>query len=45
LNLETRSKNARIMVCENCGFKEERDKIPLYWALIKIKLLPTSKMS
>ena len=43
LNLETRSKNARIMVCENCGFKEEKDKIPLYWALIKIKLLPTPR--
>jgi transposase len=43
LNLETRSKNARIMVRENCGFKEERNKIPLYWALIKIKLLPTPK--
>jgi len=42
LDLEMRTKNARIMVCKNCGFKEERDKIPLYWALIKIKLLPNT---
>ncbi|MCG2893075.1 MAG: transposase [Vulcanisaeta sp.] len=33
----------RIMVCENCGFKAPRDKVPMYWALIKIKLLPTPK--
>jgi len=26
----------RIMVCENCGFKAPRDKVPLYWALIKL---------
>ena len=23
----------RIMVCENCGFKAPRDKIPIHWAL------------
>jgi putative transposase len=28
----------RIMVCENCGFKAPRDKVPMYWA---IKLLLT----
>ena len=22
----------RIMVCENCGFKAPRDKVPMYWA-------------
>jgi putative transposase len=33
----------RTMVCGKCGFKEKRDKIPLYWALIKIKLLTTPR--
>ncbi len=28
----------RIMVCDNCGFKAPRDKVPMYWA---IKLLLT----
>jgi putative transposase len=23
----------RIMVCENCGFKAPRDKVPMYWVL------------
>jgi putative transposase len=23
----------RIMVCENCGFKTPRDKVPMYWAI------------
>ena len=23
----------RIMVCENCGFKAPRDKVPIYWAI------------
>jgi len=23
----------RIMVCENCGFKAPRDKVPMYWAI------------
>ena len=31
---------ARIMKCVNCGFKEDRDSTPLYWA---IKSLPTLK--
>ena len=40
---ELTQEKGRIMVCKNCGFKEERDKIPLYWALIKIKLLTTPR--
>jgi len=23
----------RIMICENCGFKAPRDKVPMYWAI------------
>jgi len=23
----------RVMVCENCGFKAPRDKVPLHWAM------------
>jgi len=23
----------RIMICENCGFKAPRDKIPIHWAM------------
>ena len=38
---ELTQEEGRIMVCENCGFKAPRDLVPMYWALIKIKLLPT----
>ncbi|WP_066794214.1 zinc ribbon domain-containing protein [Caldivirga sp. MU80] len=31
----------RIMVCENCGFKAPRDKIPIHWAL---KAMPKAKV-
>jgi putative transposase len=27
-----KTKRVRIMRCDNCGFKEDRDNIPLYWA-------------
>jgi len=40
LDLMKKTKNTRIMVCKKCGFKDDRDKIPLYWALIKTKLSP-----
>jgi putative transposase len=33
-------RRARIMRCVNCGFKEDRDSTPLYWA---IKSLPALK--
>jgi len=23
----------RVMICENCGFKTPRDKVPMYWAI------------
>jgi putative transposase len=32
----------RIMICENCGFKAPRDKVPMYWAL---KAMPKAKVS
>jgi putative transposase len=32
----------RIMVCENCGFKAPRDKVPIHWAL---KAMPKAKVS
>ncbi len=32
----------RIMVCENCGFKAPRDKVPMHWAL---KAMPKAKVS
>jgi putative transposase len=25
--------DGRVMVCENCGFKAPRDKVPMYWAI------------
>jgi putative transposase len=33
LALAERTKRSRIMVCANCGFREDRDNIPLYWAI------------
>jgi putative transposase len=24
---------SRVMICENCGFKAPRDKVPMYWAI------------
>jgi putative transposase len=35
-----KSKRVRIMKCNSCGFKEDRDNIPLYWA---IKILSALK--
>jgi len=29
----------RIMICENCGFKAPRDKVPMYWAIKVAKSL------
>jgi putative transposase len=40
LVLDEKTRRARIMKCTNCGFKEDRDNIPLYWA---IKHLPALK--
>ena len=40
LTVKEMTKKARIMKCTNCNFKEERDSIPLYWA---IKHLPALK--
>jgi putative transposase len=37
LIIEEKTRRARIMKCTNCDFKEDRDSIPLYWA---IKHLP-----
>jgi len=40
LVVEEKTRRARIMKCTNCDFKEDRDNIPLYWA---IKHLPALK--
>jgi putative transposase len=40
LIVEEKTRRARIMKCTNCNFKEDRDNIPLYWA---IKHLPALK--
>lgn len=40
LRLLKRTKNRRIMACTKCGFREDRDNVPLYWAL---KILPALK--
>jgi hypothetical protein len=40
LIVEEKTRKARIMKCTNCNFREDRDSIPLYWA---IKHLPTLK--
>ena len=29
----------RIMICENCGFKTPRDKVPIHWAIKVAKSL------
>jgi len=33
LLLETRTARTRIMRCPRCGFREDRDNVPLHWAL------------
>jgi len=40
LIVEEKTRRTRIMKCTNCGFKEDRDNIPLYWT---IKHLPALK--
>jgi putative transposase len=30
---ELTQEEGRIMICENCGFKAPRDKVPIYWAM------------
>jgi len=30
---ELTQEEGRIMICENCGFKAPRDKVPIYWAI------------
>jgi putative transposase len=40
LVLDKKTRRARIMKCTNCGFGDDRDNIPLYWA---IKYLPALK--
>jgi putative transposase len=32
---ELTQEEGRVMVCENCGFKAPRDKIPIHWAMKK----------
>ena len=36
LNLEQKTKRIRIMKCQKCGFREDRDNIPLYWAINRL---------
>jgi len=36
LNLEQKTKRMRIMKCQKCGFREDRDNIPLYWAINRL---------
>ncbi len=33
LGLAEKTRHARIMACPRCGFKEDRDNIPLHWAI------------
>jgi transposase len=33
------NKRIRIVRCDNCGFKEDRDNIPLYWAIEHLSAL------
>ncbi|GAB6946059.1 hypothetical protein JCM16161A_01890 [Vulcanisaeta sp. JCM 16161] len=39
LDLKMKTRNLRLMTCKKCGFEEERDKVPLYWALNKLLAL------
>jgi putative transposase len=39
LNLEQKTKRMRIMKCQKCGFREDRDNIPLYWAINRLPAL------
>ena len=38
MKLAEKTRRRRIVVCNECGFREDRDNVPLYWAL---KILPT----
>lgn len=33
LELEARTKRTRVMRCPSCGFRDDRDNIPLWWAV------------
>jgi putative transposase len=33
---ELTQEEGRTMVCENCGFKAPRDKVPMYWAIKEV---------
>jgi len=35
--VQERTKRTRIMVCSRCGFRADRDEVPLHWALKLIK--------
>ena len=39
LILTEKTRRTRIMVCYSCGFKEDRDNIPLYWAIKHLSAL------
>ena len=39
MKLVEKTRRRRIMECTNCGFKEDRDNIPLYWGLKHLSAL------
>lgn len=39
LVLKRRTKRMRVMICPRCGFEEDRDRVPLCWALSKLPAL------
>jgi len=43
LTVYKKTKKTRIMVCNKCDFKVDRDEIPLYWALKLINTHPALK--
>jgi len=44
LTLYKKTKRTRIMVCSRCGFRADRDEVPLHWALKLINTRPTEAL-
>jgi len=43
LTIYKKTKKTRLMICNKCGFKADRDEVPLYWALKLINIYPALK--
>jgi len=43
LTVYKKTKKTRLMICDKCGLKADRDEIPLHWALKLINVYPALK--